>query len=69
MNTSKKRAGYKLGVNRTEPAHRWRKSAKNFKQSRDVREDRSTRQSKLVVSSATLAPLKSTPRRRRKTYA
>ena len=38
---------YKLGANRTEPAAKPRKHDRNFKQSRDVREDRCERQIKL----------------------
>jgi len=41
-----KTAVHKLGKNRTEIAKRARKLDKNFKQSRDVREDRGTRQTK-----------------------
>jgi len=41
-----KTAAHKLGKNRTEIAKRARKLDKNFKQSRDVREDRGTRQTK-----------------------
>jgi hypothetical protein len=37
----------KLGANRNETAARPRKHDKNFKQSRDVREDRGERQAKL----------------------
>jgi len=45
--TSKgKKAVHKLGKNRTEIAKRARQVDKNFKQSRDVREDRGTRQTK-----------------------
>jgi hypothetical protein len=56
-----KRAAYKFGANRCEPARRWRKTAANFKQTRDVREDRGTRQSKSVVVPATLPALESAP--------
>lgn len=38
---------YKLGANRTEEAARPRKHHANFKQSRDVREDRGERQIKM----------------------
>jgi len=41
-----KAAGHKLGANRQETAKRQRKLDKNFKQSRDVREDRGVRQLK-----------------------
>jgi hypothetical protein len=68
MKTSKKQAAYKLGVNRTEPAHRWRKSATNFKQSRDDREDRGTRQNKSVAVRATLPAFESAPRVPRKRH-
>ena len=39
-------AAHKLGANRGEPASRLRKRDKNFKQSKDVREDRGVRQLK-----------------------
>jgi hypothetical protein len=45
--TSKgKKAVHKLGKNRNEIAKRARQVDNNFKQSRDVREDRGTRQTK-----------------------
>jgi hypothetical protein len=42
----KKTASHKLGSKRNEAAKRPRKLDANFKQSKDVREDRSTRQMK-----------------------
>ena len=42
----KKTATHKLGSKRNEPAKRPRKLDNNFKQSRDVAEDRGTRQMK-----------------------
>ena len=45
---------YKLGANSTEPAAKPRKHDPNFKQSRDVREDRGERQMKTVRATQTL---------------
>jgi len=41
-------ASHKLGANRRELTRSPRKKDKNFKQSRDIREDRGERQSKTV---------------------
>jgi hypothetical protein len=46
MKKSQKPAVHKLGKNRNEIAKQARQLDKNFKQSRDVREDRGTRQTK-----------------------
>ena len=40
------KASHKLGANRHDPARRQQKRDKNFKQSKDVREDRGVRQLK-----------------------
>ncbi len=56
----------KLGANRNETASRPRKHDKNFKQSRDVREDRGERQAKLsnaVRSVITRTESRPSPRR------
>ncbi len=42
-----KKASHKLGANRNEMATKHRKATKNFSQSKDVREDRGRRQTKL----------------------
>lgn len=47
MKTTPKKATRKLGADRSETADKARKLDPNFKQSRDIREDRGERQIKL----------------------
>jgi hypothetical protein len=66
MSAPKKRPAYQLGVNRAEPARRWRKTANNFKLSCDAREDRSTRERKLRMAAGTLPALEASLRAAKK---
>ena len=49
MKTTPQKPPHKLGVNQKEPAKKGGKHDANFKQSRDVREDRGQRQNKTVM--------------------
>ena len=51
MKTKPKTAPHKLGANHKDPAVKTVKHDANFKQSRDIREDRSTRQKKTAAPS------------------
>ena len=55
MPTPKIKASHKLGANRKELARKPRQRDQNFKQSRDIREDRGERQVKTVRATQTLA--------------
>lgn len=53
MPATPKKVSHKLGANRKEVARKTRKLDANFKQSRDIREDRGERQIKTTVRSRT----------------
>lgn len=56
MKAKPDKVSYKLGANRTEEAAKPHRHDKNFKQSRDVREDRGERQIKLGVAVRSVMP-------------
>ncbi|MGV3754776.1 MAG: hypothetical protein ACO1QS_05295 [Verrucomicrobiota bacterium] len=51
MPATPKKVSHKLGANRKETARKTRKLDANFKQSRDIREDRGERQIKMTTLS------------------